>query len=151
MRVVKGSIITNTLASQIAEMTADFVGGVLYFKMGPRASLSFSYLFSIVGSVALIFILQANNEALIPVFISVAKFGIASSFNLGFIAAMQLIPTLHNASVFGYSNFSARFVTVLAPQVAEVEGIFPLVVNIAMAAVAAIAACRLITKLPKFV
>lgn len=57
MRKVQGSITTNTLASQGAELSAKFVSGFLYFKMGAKLGLSISYVFSMAGSIILIFVM----------------------------------------------------------------------------------------------
>lgn len=59
MKNVQGSIITNTLASQSSELVADLVGGIIYFKIGARLSFTMAYIFSIAGSILLIFAINA--------------------------------------------------------------------------------------------
>lgn len=73
-----------------------------------------------------------------------AKFGISAAFNNSFIASVQLTPALYQASIFGFNNMSARLVTVLAPEVAEIEGVTPLLINIIVAGIAAVASLFLI-------
>lgn len=130
------------------------MSGFLYIKMGTRFGLSFSFLFSMAGSIVLIFITKmdiATQVTLIPVFISMAKFGIAAAFNMCFIASVQLIPTLHTATAFGICNMAARSMTVLSPEVAEIGGIVPLLLNIGVAGIAAFSSIFIKTKMPKFV
>ena len=67
---------------------------------------------------------------MLPVFITMAKFGISAAFNMIFIASVQLIPTIVAASVFGYCNVLARLMTVLSPIVAELDYPLPLYINI---------------------
>ena len=86
------------------------------------------FFLSITGSSLLI--LFWTNVALLPVFITMAKFGISAAFNMIFIASVQLIPTIVAASVFGYCNVLARSMTVLSPIVAELDYPLPLYINI---------------------
>lgn len=136
MKYVKGSLIENTLASQGAEFTADVFSGVIYNFLGARKSFVTSYLFSIVGSLLLLFFIDDTN--LIFIFIIIAKFGISAAFTISFIASIQLIPTIFAASVFGYCNIAARTVTIMSSMVAELEEPTPLIVSASAAFLAAV-------------
>ena len=113
MKNVTGYLVTLTIVSQVAEFSANVSGGIVYNKVGPRIGFSSMFVLSTVGSI-LLFIYSSNRD-LIPVFVAFAKFGIAAAFNECFIAFVKLIPTIFVSSVFGFCNFPARFVTVLAP------------------------------------
>ena len=131
MKYVDGGLIKNTLISQFSELTADLVSGIIYYKFGPRFAFTIMFCISIFGSILLM--LFWTNLELIPVLIILAKFGISASFNMVFIASVQLIPTIVAASVFGYCNVSARLITVLSPIVAELDYPLPLYINIGAA------------------
>ena len=95
------------------------------------------FFISILGSILLM--IYWTSLELIPIFIVLAKFGISASFNITFIASVQLIPTIIAASVFGYCNTVARTITILSPLVAEISYPVPLVINICAALFAVIA------------
>lgn len=96
-------------------MFANALSGVIYFKIGARLGLSFSLIFSMIGSIVLVYLFKINNQEYIPIFISVGKMGIAAALNMCFIANMQLIPTIFSATIFGLCNVMARLMTILAP------------------------------------
>ena len=132
-------------------MLADLISGFLYFKFGPRITFASVLTITVIGSTVLIIALEKEVVAAVPIFIGMAKFGVAASFNCAFIASVLLIPTILASTVFGLNNFMARTVTVLAPQIADIEGMTPLVVNIFCAAIAAFGSLFLITKQPKYI
>jgi len=51
----------------------------------------------------------------------VAKFGIASMFNIVYIANAHIFPTLFSATALGVCNFAARLATIFAPLTAEID------------------------------
>ena len=53
MKDVKGSLVKNTLGSQIAEFTADAFSGVVYAFLGPRYGFASSYTVGIIGTILL--------------------------------------------------------------------------------------------------
>ena len=119
MKNVEGYLVTLTIVSQVAEFCANLAGGVVYDKFGPKMGFLSMFIISIIGSV-LLFIYH-DDLGLIPIFVALAKFGISATFNECYIGFVKLIPAIFVSSVFGLCNFPARFVTVLAPQVAELD------------------------------
>ena len=81
-------MVVNTLSSQFAEISADLLGGVLYFKLGPRLSMCLVFCISIIGAIGLIFTFDSGNQTYIAIFVGVAKFGISAAFNMIFICFM---------------------------------------------------------------
>lgn len=71
----------------------------------------------IFGSLLLLF--YPNDIAYIPLYVTIAKFGVAASFNIVYLVAVGLIPTMFASTVFGFCNVAARFVTIAAPIIAE--------------------------------
>jgi len=117
LKNVKGSLTLNTLVSQTAEVAADVVSVLVYLSLGPRRGFASGYILATVG--ALLLLCFPDNVAMIPFFVTVAKFGVASSFNTVYLASVGLIPTMFASSVFGLCNVAARLVTIAAPVVAE--------------------------------
>lgn len=81
----------------------------------------------------------------------VAKFGISSAFNLIYVCYMQLVPTVFAATVFGAGNTVSRVVTIVAPVVAKIEGVFPLILTLIISIMAAISSFFMVTKQPRYV
>ena len=148
MKNVEGYLVTLTIVSQLAEFFANLSGGYLYNKVGPKMGFSSMFLLSTLGSIMLF--IKHDDKKLIPVFVAFAKFGIAASFNECFIAFVKLIPTIFVSSVFGFCNFPARFVTVLAPQIAEMPYTIVYPVLISFTVMAAFLSQCLLVKLPKY-
>ena len=130
---------------------ANLAGGVLYYFLGPKAAFSSMFVMSAIGSSALTYAINADKKELVPVFIGVAKFGIAAAFNLAFIAFMFLTPARLTSSFFGFSNVLARTMTIVAPVVANIEGDLPMFINIICTLIAAVTTCFLLVKLPRFI
>lgn len=151
LKHVEGNIIDNTLASQTSELIADCLSSIVLFCVGARLSLSFSFLISLTGLIVLLHVIKSGQHDMIPVFISVAKFGVASAFNICYIVSVKLIPTLYAASVFGFCNVMARSVTIAAPVVAEIDGTTPIIINIFCVFIAFLVSFFIKEKLPKFV
>ena len=118
----------------MAELLANIISGVIYAKFGPRLGFTSMYLLSIVGSLFLV--KYWTKTDLIPLFITLSKFGVSASFNMCFLAFIKLIPTMFCTSVFGLCNVLARITTMLAPLIAEQDYPTPLVANILSLAVA---------------
>ena len=115
LKNVEGNLVHNTLSSQAAEVTANFVAALLYYKFGARFAMFFVFMISVVGAIGLIFVFDGQNTTLLTLFVGVAKFGISAAFNMIYICFMELIPTIFTATIFGYGNTAARIITILAP------------------------------------
>ena len=68
--------------------------------------------------------------------ILVAKFGVASSFCIVFIAHASIFPTMFAATSFGFCNFMARAFSAVAPLLAEVDQPVPMICFTAAAGIA---------------
>jgi len=117
MKYIKGDIFTNSIVSSVSEVSAYLISGALYDKIGTRISFIISFFIAVVGSVFYIN-RGENHEALIPVMVLGAKFGISASFNVVYLSN-GLFPALYSSTTFGICNFFARFASMLSPQVAE--------------------------------
>ena len=94
------------------------------------------FMVTVVGSILLV--QYWDNLEMIPIFITMAKFGISATFNMAFIVSVQLIPTIVAATVFGYCNVSARSLTILSPIIAEMDYPTPLYICMGVAAFASV-------------
>ena len=77
----------NTYASSGSELIAYALAGLLYKKLGTRATLCLGWVVALAGGLLILF-LSGQHEALMPVFVLIAKFGIAVNFVLIYIVTV---------------------------------------------------------------
>lgn len=148
MKKVKGSITTNTLVSQISEFSADIVSVLYYISAGPKFGFTFGYGLAFIGSFLLL--MRPDDIPMIPFYVTVAKFGVAASFNTVYLASVGLIPTIFSSSVFGFCNVAARIFTIVSPVIAEQDAPLPMLICVTLSIIAAVASQMIVVKLPKF-
>ena len=115
---------------------------------GPRIAFFSMLTLSACGASLLIIYWDDNN--LIPIFIIMAKFGMAACFSMVFVLHVQVVPVLYSASSFGFCNMFCRFVTIISPLVAQIQYPTPLICEVVVTMSAAVISLLLITDLPKY-
>jgi len=149
MKVIPGNLIYLTMVSQLSEAFAYLQSGFLYKKTGAKLGFISMFIVSGLGSLCLL-LFWSESPYLIICFIILAKLGITSAFNMAFISCMQLIPSILCSTVFGFCNATARLATVLSSQVAEIDHVTAISVNLVFVGMSIVASACLISKLPKF-
>jgi MFS transporter, OCT family, solute carrier family 22 (organic cation transporter), member 4/5 len=127
LKYLPGDIYNNSLSSSGTDLVASICGGALYSKLGIKKSFTFLWIISTVGGLVIIF-LGANATVWMPIFVVITKFGISACFIIVYVATVDVFPTLFSATALGFCNFFARVLTIVAPQVAEVEPPVPMIV-----------------------
>ncbi len=107
-------------------MVANILAGFLYKYLRIKTLLIVCFSVALIGG-ALILLLGVDDAKWIPV-ITFAKGGIAANFTVIYIASSEMFPTLFTATALGICNFFARFLTILAPYVAELDAPTPMTV-----------------------
>lgn len=138
MKKFKGDMAINNLVSIFSELGASVFTGILYYMLGPKIAFTSMFLLVILGTILLI--IFWDNIGLIPLFITISKFGITAAFNMVYMAATMLVPTMFSSTVFGFSNFTARIITMIAPIMAEMPYPVPLIFTLG-ASVLGLVAC----------
>ena len=118
LKYIPGNIFVNTSLSCTAEVLAYVVSGVAMKKFGVKLSYIVSFITAAVGGILLVIFFNAEG-ALIAVFVLFAKFGIALTFNLCYLATPQMFPVALTTTAFGICNIFARVATILSPLIAE--------------------------------
>mmetsp|Transcript_490 Transcript_490/g.962 ORF Transcript_490/g.962 Transcript_490/m.962 type:complete len:120 (+) Transcript_490:1236-1595(+) len=95
------------------------LGGILYFKIGPKVGFSSMFLISALGSVFLMIFWERKEIS--SIFIIFTKFGVSGVYSMLYVAAVTMFPTVFAASIFGYCNLIARFFTIFSSIVAETD------------------------------
>ena len=127
LKYIPGNIFVNSLASSLSELVATLLGGVLYKYAGIKLSFIICFAVALLGGLFLLF-LGVNDVKWIPIFIALGKGGISASFVIVYVATVELFPVLFAATAMGICNFFARFLTIFAPDVAEMSPPIPMTI-----------------------
>ena len=145
LKYLPGDIYENSLASSGSELLAYLIGGLCYSFLKIRKSFAISFVIALVGGI-LILTLGVKDVSYMPLFVTLAKFGISGGFVIVYVATVDLFPTLFVATAIGICNFFSRFLTILAPQVAELDPPIPMSIFIALSALGLILSFFIIEK-----
>lgn len=146
MKKVPGDLISLTLVSQVSEFVAMLISGYLYPKIGPRLGHIYVLIMAAISSIFLMIYWNSNSPKLILILIMIAKFGVTAAFNIVFIAWIELIPTILNATAFGYANTIARVFNSMSSLVAETNYIISITYIICCCFASIIASSLLVIK-----
>ena len=99
----------SALCSSFSEFIAYAVSGIVYEKLGAKSTLASSFGISLVGGI-LILVYGLNHQTHWTFFLLVlfAKFGIASSFNVVYVAHCSIFPTLFASTALGFPTNEIR-------------------------------------------
>lgn len=108
------------------------------------------YSLSIFGT--LLLFLYSENQRGSELCFTIIKFGISASFVSLYLCAIDKVPTVYAASVFGWCNTIARIFTILAvdPTIEELQYPEPLIINLLLGIVAILVCTRLYENMPLF-
>lgn len=123
----------NSIASALSEMLANIGAGVAYKYLKMKKSFIAFYALALLGG-SLILFLGVDDKKWVPVFITLAKGGIAANFTIVYIVSAEIYPTLFTATALGINNFFARFLTIFAPGIAELDPPIPMAVFCSLSA-----------------
>jgi len=126
VKYLPGNIYVNTLASGSSEMVAYALAGVVYSKVGLKWTFTSFFAFSFVGGILILF-LGNSQEALMPIFVTVAKFGISGLFTVLYVCTNDVFPVMFCSSALGICNLSSRMLTIFSSLVAEVPPPLPMI------------------------
>ena len=139
MKYIPGSIYTNVLVSQTAEIIAALTIAFLSSFLSPKANLFFSFLISAIGGLLLSLSGMGNtNQLVTSSLILVTKAAIAISSNITYVATTIYFPIRYSSTVFGICIFVSRFFTISSSIIAEMRGLYPLVIFTALTLLSAL-------------
>ena len=129
----------SALCSSVSEIVAYAVSGIVYEKYGARNTLASSFGISLVGGV-IILVYGLNHQDNWSFFLLVlfAKFGIASSFNIVYVAHCSIFPPLFASTALGYCGVLARIFSSISPLLAQMAEPIPMICFTCTAGLAAL-------------
>lgn len=138
LKYMPGDVYANSIVSSVSESVAHWVTGCIVYKIGQVNGLFIS-LFLASLSAALLW-LCVGNEWIdpVPVTVLAAKFGVSAAFALLYMGTLYFFPSRFLGRVFGTCNVTSRFVTILAPMVAEAPTPIPELTMVSSCLLAAI-------------
>lgn len=72
-----------------------------------------------------------------PIFLLIAKFGLSGGFNMVYLAN-SIFPVVYATTTIGVCSLFARSITILAPEFAELEKPYPMVIFAVLAGISII-------------
>ena len=152
-----GNIYANALMSSASETAGDLCMGLMYNKLGTKTSYLFMLSLATLGGLGMIYYEYKSHYYgdntlqgaawIFPALVLISKFGISATYNVNYIATFDLFPSVFAVSVLGFGDFLGSFVTIFAPEVAELQSLTPMLVFTALSGITLIATCFLQTKL----
>jgi len=148
LKYFPGNVFINSVVSSLSEAFATALAGVIYNKFGVKKSFIMTYGLSTLGAIGIIVyeiavgFYSGNDEPvtnwLFPTLVLFTKFGISAAFTINYLCMLDLFPVLFASSAFGFCNFLSRFLTIFAPQVAEVQSLLPMIIFASLSGIAMI-------------
>ena len=148
-----GNIYANGLMSSASEMSGDLLMGLIYNKIGTKASYLLILSLATLGGLGMIYYEWTSHffsddpvhyaAWIFPMLVLVSKFGTSAIYNVNYIATFDLFPSVFAVSALGFGDNLGSFVTILAPEVAEMQSITPIVIFTALSGVTLLATCFL--------
>ena len=120
LKYIRGNIFINGIVSSVSECAGYLLAGILFKKVGLKATLTLSYSITLTGILCLL-LTSTTNQFWLSIFILGAKFGISISFNIAFIGTYHLFPPSIIGTAFGICGVFGRVSTIFAPYVAELK------------------------------
>lgn len=120
LKYIQGDKFENNLIANFAELLANIVSGSLFYFLGIKKVMVFSFTLAAAGMLCLV-LTGTDDQLLLSIFILGGKFGIASAFNTAFMGNTALFPISVVATSYGICQTFCRFITILSPFVAEIK------------------------------
>ena len=112
-----------------------------YGKWGVRRTMTIFFTMAIVGSFPVIFSEGASEnyrDYVVPVCLFVMNSGVSASFANIYVGHLDLFPVVFASTSMGFCNIIARFTTIFAPMVAEVDQPVPEIIFTTVCVIAAV-------------
>jgi hypothetical protein len=122
------NVYTAALSSAISDVLAYAISGLIFKKLGVSKSYSLCFSISLVGGLGILLWGLGHQES--PAFmllVFIAKFGIASTFNLIYLTHIFVFPTLFCTTAMGLCSFFSKVMTIFAPMFAQIEQPTPMI------------------------
>lgn len=127
------------VASSISELIAYPISGLLYNHLGAKKTFAASFTTSLVGGILILcFGLSHQDSWTFVLLVIVAKFGIACTQSIVYVAHPDIFPPLFAATALGYCSFLAHLFSSLSSLISTMEEPEPIIIFTCTSGMAAI-------------
>ena len=140
LKYMPGDLYTNSIVSSLSEAVAHILAGWIVTKVGPVNGLSFALFLATLSAFSLWVCTAKDWLEPVPFTVLAAKFGTGGAFAMLYMSTLQFFPPRFLGRVFGTCNVTARFVTIMAPMIAEAPDPLPELIMIISCLIGAILA-----------
>ena len=95
-----------------------------------------SWFIAIVGSLCMITSVSLVPDYVMGIFLLIVKFGVSSGNNQCYIGGATLFPAVYTGMAMGTPIIAANLITILAPEVASLNGMWPMILLCIMSTIA---------------
>jgi len=122
LKHLPGSLYLNLSMSGLSEIGAHIVVSLFFLKLTPRWTFFTGYAIATLGGLCLVWQNKFNdNTPLVAAFVLLAKFGISMAVCACYISTPFIFPLKLCGTAFGICNLFARFLSITAPYIVELE------------------------------
>jgi len=136
LKYIPGDVYTNFAIGAAAEVLAHFACSLTFARIGPKCTFVIGFSLATIGG--LLLALVEASDVFTPIVVCVSKFGICLALCGCYVSTPYLFSTIICSTAFGVCNCFGRFLSILAPIVAEVEGALPMLLFAGFSAFACI-------------
>lgn len=148
-----GDIFVNSLTSSLADVIARPIGLWFYKRMNAKPAMTSLFAIAAIGSFPIIFSEVASDgyrTYFVPICLFVMGTGMTATFGVLYIGHMDLFPIVFSTTSMGLCNIMARFLTIFAPIVAEIDEPVPATIFTILCCVAIVITLFIRKKTDKF-
>jgi hypothetical protein len=153
LKYFPGDIYVNGIFSSTSEVIAYVLAGVFYRTIGVKLSLFVAFAIAAAGGASIVAYESYSDFYsptpmdlpgwIFPCLVLTAKFGIACAFNLNYCSNIDVFPLAFSATSLGIVNFLARFASIFAPPVAEIQSLLPMTLFTSLTFLSMLSICLL--------
>ena len=118
-----------SLMSATSDIIGFILGGLIFYKTGPKYLFIASNALACVGGIVLlVYGLHHEGGWTLPALVFVSKLGVAVSLNTVWVAHNSIFPVLFSATALGMVNFFARLAGAFSPLFDLMEEPYPMLI-----------------------
>jgi len=114
MKYISGDFFVNIVTTSLSEMTAYYVGGLLYDRIGIKSTYLISYSIGVVGCLSYV-LLSTTYPFLVPLLLLSSAYGFCQACMVNWLSNASLFPVIYASSTNGMCSFFSRLASIMSP------------------------------------
>ena len=137
LKYLQGDIFMNSYAASGAEIVSKALSSPILIYLGLKALFGLTFGLGAIGALCLV-LLPGASDRMTCLFVLVAKFGLSMGWVGGYMGLILTFPTTLVSTAMGCCNLASRALSMLAPMVAELPEVVPLLTILTLCAIAVV-------------